>query len=236
MNIGDKVFVINWMKRYTSFTKWDCDLQQRVPVFPWNFPVSSLHYPECSERYERLPNYTKKGTINKKEPTIRGRAIFKEFEYEVVDKIIHPSNGRTILLLSSTNESINALKTWVQIEEDGVSFLKPDDFEKKRVSDLLSSYLGKLSQDDLTKNFIESLPPEIFSYLYDKNDNVLFGSSTVKGLVSYKYIDKKYSKEPYHLWCGWEIKYDGKGNKKLKGKDLVEWDELKKLFPHMKFE
>ena len=68
----------------------------------------------------------------------------------------------------------------------------------------------------------KNVPKEITSVFYDENDNVLFGNTMIKGLVSYYYLDSKYSTDdkPIYLYCS--IEYNGEGNSTCPNPELIK--------------
>ena len=111
------------------------------------------------------------------------------------------------------------MKCYIIIEESGVSELNPEQFADKQFNALIQANLKKWDRNTIIK---KDVPKEIISVFYDSNDNVLFGSSMVKGLVSYNYIDSKFSSDgkPIYLHCS--ISYDGKGNSGVENKELIK--------------
>jgi len=65
------------------------------------------------------------------------------------------------------------------------------------------------------KDFCHTLPKEHIGIIYDKDDNVLMGSSMGKGKVMYRYIKPEFVVQNKPIYIGWEVAYDGIGNKDL---------------------
>lgn len=90
---------------------------------------------------------------------------------------------------------------------------------------LIESNLGKWNRDTMVK---DKVPKEIISTFYDKNDNVLFGSCMTKGLVSYNYLEGKFSTDGNPIYLNCSILYDGKGNECCPDKSRIrKFDEIK---------
>ena len=104
-------------------------------------------------------------------------------------------------------------------EESRVSELTPEQYADKQFNALIEANLGKWNRETLIK---KDIPEEIVSRFYDKDDNVLFGSSFVKGLVSYEYLDGKFSTDGKHIFICSSVLYDGKGNEKCPNPELIK--------------
>lgn len=89
----------------------------------------------------------------------------------------------------------------------------------KQVNAIIEANLGKWDRNTLIR---KDVPKEIISRFYDKDDNVLFGSTRTKGLVSYEYIEGKFSKDGKPIFIGSSILYDGKGNSNCPNPELIK--------------
>ena len=82
----------------------------------------------------------------------------------------------------------------------------------------------------------EESPKDIQKIVYDKDDNVLFGSSMTKGKVKYTYVPAEYMEEGVDFIVTVGIDYDGKGNKNLpKDAEMMHFDDLHKRFTTNQF-
>lgn len=96
----------------------------------------------------------------------------------------------------------------------------------------ITEHLGKYTREDLNeKVIISKLPKEIISIVYDKDDNVLFGSHKIKGKVSYHYLDGKFTKNGNPLFLHSEVLYDGIGNSDLPENTItMNFKDIKAMF------
>ena len=95
--------------------------------------------------------------------------------------------------------------------------------------------LDKLVEDNLNKWDRKTInkkdvPKEIISVFYDADDNVLFGSRYIKGLVSYSYLEGKFSTDGKSIYLYSSIKYDGKGNSNCPNPELIKTFEYIKSY------
>lgn len=88
----------------------------------------------------------------------------------------------------------------------------------KETHKIFKHNLGKWNRDDIDKN---KVPKEIISVFYDSNDDVLFGSTITKGIVSYHYIESKFSIDNHPIFLYSSITY-GKGNKECPNPKLIK--------------
>jgi hypothetical protein len=83
---------------------------------------------------------------------------------------------------------------------------------------------------------IKAFPENLLKKVFDKDDNVLFGSNYTKGKVSYNYIPAEYMTTGRPFIIHTSILYDGKGNKDLPKDSLImTYKELKTMFPDNEF-
>jgi hypothetical protein len=236
MIVGDKVYVCNWGQTYSDITKYENG--ERVNIFPFKTKIPDYTSTNFHYKFNYEPNLTLKGTINKREPKklVSKEAVYKQYKYEVLEIVQHPSRPKVnLLLISSLHTDIDCLKCYVVIEESGVTKLTLEEFTNNKFNALINAHLGKYSKKDLTRDVVNSLPEEIVSRIYDKDDNVLFGSSVVKGKVYYNYLDGKYTVDGVPLFLHSSISYDGKGNSDLpKDSVIMDFSEIKAMFPHNK--
>lgn len=228
MKIGDKVYVSNWLQRYLSVYTWVDGKEQLV--FPWTKEIPKYSDYQFFIKVITEPNLTLKGTVNKKEPTkvIDRIPIYKNFEYTIEEIVSHPTSGNNVCLLSSKEGC------WVQMSEKGLSTLTPEDQEKikhleteKRLQALAKDNLGKWTVETAKH---DTVPEELIKTLYDTNQNVLFGSTMTKGIVTYTYLPKDYTVNGNDLYLGGSVNYNGEGCD-LTGKETTTWEKLKKRFP-----
>lgn len=244
--IGDKVYVVNWGKHYSKITEWNSKTSKRENIFPVKTELPDYCGIEYHWEYKYKPNLTLKGTVNKREPKklVEKIPTYKNYKWEVLEIFKHPKAGKlyydldqytqeqldnwkdysryteeNLLLLASTHTDKDWMKCYIVIEESGVSELTPEQYNNNEFNAFIEANLGKWNRNTLVK---KDIPKEIISRFYDKDDNVLFGSSIVKGLVSYEYLDGKFSKDGKHIFLCSSILYDGKGNSACPNPELIK--------------
>lgn len=111
--------------------------------------------------------------------------------------------------------------------------LTPEQHADKEFNALKEAHKARYSVSDRKNGEVKGFPKEFIKSIYDTNDNVLFGSSYVKGKVHYDYMDGYYTKDgiPFIISVG--IKYDGKGNSDLP-EDAIKmpFSQLPHMFPN----
>lgn len=235
MQVGDKVFVVNWGKCYSTMYKWEDG--ERKTLFGWETPIPDYSSIDFHWQTEYEPNLTLKGTVNKREPRkIKNRfPIYKEYKYEIMEMKQHPSQpDKTVCLIAATHPEHAWSRCFVQIGIDGLSYLTPEQFADKEYNALKEFHKGRYSVEGPYP--FKELPEEFLKKIYDTDDNVLFGSHYIKGKVYYQYIDGFFMKDgvPYILSSG--ILYDGVGNSDLpEGTLIMAFEDLPKMFPNNKF-
>lgn len=237
MNIGDKVYVVNWNKHYSKLTKWIDG--KEVNLFPIKTELPRYCGIDHHWEYKYEPNLTLKGTVNKREPKklVSKTPVYKNYKWEILQIFKHPKAGEwfyperddkedygkytedNLLLLASTHTDKDWMKCYIVIEESGVSNLTPQQFADQEFNAFIQANLNKWNRNTLVK---KDIPKEIISVFYDQNDNVLFGSSRVKGLVSYEYLEGKFSTDGKCIYLGATILYDGQGNQKCPNPKLIK--------------
>jgi len=236
IEIGDKVFVINWNKIYSCFNHYIDN--ERISVFGWKTQIPNYSGIEHHWKFEYEPNLTLKGTVNKREPKkLKSKTpVYKDYKYEVLEIIQHPNHPEVnICLLSSTHTNKEWIKCYVQVSEDALSFLTPEQFADEQFNALKEFHKGKYAIEGPIP--FKELPEQFISKVYDVDDNVLFGSRYIKGKVSYNYIDGFFTKDGIPIIMNASIDYDGIGNVDLpEGSILMQFDNLHKMFPNNKFE
>jgi len=87
-----------------------------------------------------------------------------------------------------------------------------------------------------TTDNANTCPADKLKKVYDKDDNVLFGSRMTKGKVSYNYVPAELMTTGRPFIVNSSISYDGKGNKDLP-KDVIlkDFSELPEMFPDNTF-
>lgn len=234
MNVGDKVYVVNWGKHYSQITRRNSETKEIENIFP----IQTKLPPYCGIshhwKYVYEPNLTLKGTVNKREPKklVEKIPVYKDYKWEVLEIFKHPETGKSgyteenLLLLASTHTDKNHMKCYIIIEEGGVSLLTPEQYKDANFKAFIQANLKKYD-----KTNFKDAPDEIISVYYDKDDNVLFGSCMVKGLVSYRYLESRFTKDEKPLYIGWEITY-GKSLEDVPEEDkhkIKPFAEVKKL-------
>ena len=86
-------------------------------------------------------------------------------------------------------------------------------------------------------NNSKDFPKDLLKKVYDKNDNVLFGSNMTKGKVYYQNIDKIFTKNNIPIIVNSGCTYDGIGNKDLPpDTEFTTYEELKLVFTENQFQ
>lgn len=253
-NIGDKVFVVNWDAQYSQIASsqgvfWKDD--ERVAQY------SGVDFFNRTIRQE----LTAAGKPWKKPynaPVIRREYPWKNFKWEVVDFKPHPSYGEFlyeehhrkvygygkydtpyVYLLKSLDHSAHGFNESFpcvcEIGEEGLSLLTPEQYADAQFNALKDSHIAQWSSARANKEK-DKFPEELLKKVYDKDDNVLFGSSVVKGKVYYTYIPGEYmdTGRPYIIFTG--ISYDGKGNADLpKDALIMPFKKLPEMFTENQF-
>jgi len=222
MKVGDYVYVIDWGKHYSKLTRWVDGKRENIFPVKVEIPQYSgidFHW-ECI--YE--PNLTLKGTVNKREPTklVSRKPIYKNYKWKIVEQFVHPTyTDRNLLLLVAFNSKKGDCYT--VIEEAGVSELTPEQYADNQFNAVITANLGKWDRKKLlTMNDKKAIPAEILSVFYDKNDNVLFGSNYTKGLVTYNYLEGKFSTDGKPIYISCSVSYDGRGNDNCPNPELIK--------------
>lgn len=244
MNIKDLVYVVDWGKHYSNLRSFKDGIGKDIFSFKTELPP----YCGIEHHWEFVyePNLTLKGTVNKREPKklINKIPKYKDYKWEILEIFKHPKAGKlhydldqytqeqldhwkdysryteeNLLLLASTHTDKDWMKCYIVIEETGVSTLTPEQYADNKFNAFIEANLGKW---DRSKSVLSTIPKEIKSCFYDENDNVLFGSRMVKGLVSYYYLDAKFTIDKKPIYLGCSVLYDGKGNSALEDKSLIK--------------
>jgi hypothetical protein len=240
MKVGDKVFVIDWGKHYSKITKWNQETQTNDNIF--SIKTVLPNYCGINHFWDFIyePNLTLKGTVNKREPKklVEKIPVYKHFKCEILEIFKHPKAGEyyyseedrvrwgegkysedNLLLLASTHKEQPWMKCYIIISELGVSTLTPEQYANDKFNAFIEGNLGKWDRNNIKK---DSIPKEIISTFYDENDNVLFGSQMAKGLVSYSYLEGKYSVDGKHIYIGNCVVYGGGGNSECPNPELIK--------------
>lgn len=240
-NIGDRVFVINWGNQYTQIGSsrgvfWKDD--SRID------PYSGVDFFQKIIR-EPLTKAGKPGKRPYDAPIIRREYPWRNFKWEILDFMAYPKydkqeyNTPYVYLLKSIDHAQYGFSLdfpcTCEIGEQGLSFLTLEQYKDNEFNSLKEAHLGQWSIERMIKEG-NTFPTELLKKVYDTDDNVLFGSSIVKGKVYYTYIAAEYTTtgNPYIINVG--IDYDGKGNKDLpKDTILIPYHNLPTMFPDNKF-
>lgn len=243
MTIGDMVYVVDWGKHYSTIDKFFDG--KRVNIFPIKTKLPDYCGIDYHWKHVYEPNLTQKGTVNKREPKklVEKIPVYKNYKWEIIEVFKHPQAGEfyyddeqrkrwndyskypteDIFLLASTHTDKDWMKCYIVISCDGVSKLTPEQYADQQFNALIESNLNKWVDEEARRAYdANKIPKEILSVFYDENDRVLFGSSVVRGLVSYHYIDAKFTVENKHIYLGTSILYDGKGNAKCPNPELIK--------------
>lgn len=231
MSIGDKVFVSDWGKQYSTFYKWIKG--KRITVWEWKSHIPDYSDTSFHWKYIYEPNLTLKGTVNKREPKklASKEAVFKSFEYTIEEVIIKEDSTKIYLLSSSEG-------CWIQIGEGGLSTLTVEEQEKVKHLEK-ERYLQALAVQNLNKWDIETanintFPKELLKYLYDTNQVTQFGAGTTLAIIKYPYISKEYTVKGNDICLGWEQSYNGVGCD-LSDKETISWHQMRQRFPEQNF-
>lgn len=218
MNIKDKVFVKNWVNIYTNFTKWDYAVNNRVFVFPWTTKLPSF-IKQSNDIVVTTPKLTQKGIPFKNGDTVEVSRTqsHKEYEYTILEIINHPNNGKLICLISSNHTDKDWNKVYAQVSTENLTSIT-DNLGKWKIG------------DDFKNNF----PKELFDVYYDTQQNVLFGSTMSKGIVTYYIVPKEYTVDNIAIYYGSSILYNHE-ECNLKDKKTTNWEILKAMCTNQKF-
>lgn len=221
MQVGDKVYVIDWGKQYSSIFHFEDG--EKKKVFPFVTDIPDYSEIQFHWHYEYEPNLTLKGTVNKRDPRklVSKTPIYKEFKYEILEILQHPEKDIKVCLIKSVQGC------YVTIAESGLSVMTPQEFEDKEFNALINYHLGRWTPDTIDR---KNTPKEIVNAVYDTNDNVLFGSNMVKGKVAYNYVEGRFSTDGKPIYLGCTISYDGTGNSDLpEGTVIMKFQDIQKM-------
>jgi hypothetical protein len=86
------------------------------------------------------------------------------------------------------------------------------------------------------KENAKTCPHNLLKIVYDKDDNVLFGSRKIKGRVEYNYVPAELMENGNPYIISSSISYDGKGNINLpQDAKIMSFNELPAMFPDNEF-
>ena len=226
------VYVVDWGKHYSQIHKWNDETHKRELLFPIKTELPDYCGIDYHWKYIYEPNLTLKGTVNKREPKklVSKIPAYKNYKWEIIEIFKHPEAEKyteeNLLLLASTHTDKSWMKCYIIIAESGISELTPEQYKDQQFNAFVEANLGKWDRKTLNRN---DIPKEIISRFYDENDRVLFGSSVVKGLVSYEYLESKFSTDGKPIFICSSISYDGEGNDKCPNPELIKpFDWIKK--------
>ena len=223
IDISSKVFVTNWGKEYSHNETTKGWFSTEIPQYSDKQFFWKIEYEEL----------TKAGKPFKRKwdrPVKSRTPQWNNFKYEVVEIVSHPESQELICLLSSEEGC------WVIIGIDGVSYLTPEQYADAKFEALKEYHKGKWTVDMRSKAQKE-FPESLIGIVYDKNDNVLFGSSYTKGKVQYNYIPSEYMNTGRPFIISVSVTYDGKGNSDLPDNSLfMDYCDLPKMFPDNEFQ
>lgn len=244
------VYVVDWNKEYGPITKYNDNTGKREPIFTINTKIPE--YSGTDFHWEYIYKNDNSRKIDKKIPK------FKNYKWEILERFKHPKAGqyiysekeRTInnwpdykypeedlLVLASTHTKVDYLRCYIIISENGVSSLTPEQFADQQFNVMVESNLAKWNRKEINKENIKQIPKDIISVFYDKDDRVLIGSNVTRGLVSYYYLDGKFSSDGKPIFLYNSISYNGKGNlecpdpNKIKTHKFIN-DYFKIQWPH----
>ncbi len=220
MKVGEKVYVKDWGKIYTgSFS-----------IFNWKTKIPDYSTITFHIKTITKPKLTKKGVPYKNgdREFVKRVYEYKSYRYTILE-IVQKEDTQVCLIAS--NEGC-----YVQIGIDGLIKMNPEDFDKVKhleseleLQTLAFENLGKWTYENATK-----FPKQLVKYLYDRNQNTLFGSNTTTAIIRYPYIHKDYTVLGNNICLGWEQDFNGKGCD-LSDKETITWEELPEMFPENRF-
>jgi hypothetical protein len=239
LQIEDKVYVSNWMQRYSYFRKWNYETNASENIFPWKTELPK-YINESNDTVVRTPKVTQKGLPFKNGETIEvsREQTHKSYEYTIRETITHHINTDvTVALISSNHTEQEWSKVWAQINIKALTSLTLEEQEslkhlqeKKHLQALAKNNLNKWRLEDNLKEF----PKELLLTLYDENQNVQFGSGMTKGIVTYNIIPKEYTINRIPLYLSSSVVYNGDGCELL-DKLTTSWIKLRGLCTEQKF-
>ena len=249
MKVGDKVFVINWGRQYSKTGGGN-------GVFDWNIKIpkyssTSFFNKHIQEEIMKVDGKPFKRPQFKTKETIRE---WKNFKYEVLEMMKHPKAGQytqneewrarnpTSEWANDKYEDVNICLIaspegcYVEIAEEGLSFLTPEQYADNQFNAVKEFHKRKYTVRDRDRGEVKGFPKELIKSVYDVDDNVLFGSSYVKGKVGYNYMEGEYTKDGIPFIISVSVSYDGKGNLDLpEGSLIMPYRDLHKMFPNNEF-
>jgi len=237
MEIGDKVYVNNWMAIYSEFYRFVNG--EKELIFKWKTELPQYYSTNFFVKKKYKPKLTLKGEPykNGEKILIYNELVYSNFEYNIVESIKHPNDNNIIYLLESTTRGMFGHGCFVQIGEKGLTTMTVKEQKKvahleseKRLQALAKDNLGKWKITDDFKQF----PKELIKILYDREQRTQFGSGMTRAIIKHKYIAKDYTVNGNDLYMGWKQNYNGKGCD-LTGKDTIQWSEMAKRFPENEF-
>lgn len=238
-DIGEQVYVIDWGRIYTTGEKFDHEKQEWKNLFDFkrrvkNFYCKPIHF----VRYTHRPKLTKKGTPYKNGAQVMTGAlsIYEDWMYEVVERCVHPNRKDKIYLIQPVLKKHKDMGALFQVNENALSKHCPEEYERLSNEEFESQHLNRYTPEDFyDSEFAKSFPERLTEKIYDKDQNVLFGSKMTKGIVYYVYVPAKFMKtgRDYILSSG--ITYNGVGCD-LSDVRSAHYHELKELFPDNSFE
>jgi len=234
MKIGDKVFVTNWMKIYSTFRKWNNNINERVSVFPWKIKLPD-YILQSNDTVVRTARLTLQGKPFKNGETVEISRVesHKDYEYTIIHHLVNVENrSEVVYLLSSNHVKTHWNKVYVQISREGITHMTPQ--EQKQVAHLQNTArLQALAKDnigkwEITSNFKDNFPKELITVYYDSNQNVQFGAGMTKGIVTYEVIPKEYTVDNISIHVCTGVYYNGEGCD-LTDKKIINWVELREM-------
>lgn len=241
MNISPKyVFVVDWTKQYSTLIRWNNGVKENIFPFKTQIPDYSSVDHHWTHVYE--PNLTLKGTVNKRDPRrlVEKIPTYKSYKWEILEIFKHPKAGEyyytkeeqikhnwpdtkytteDLYLLASSHTDKDWMKCYIVIGASGVSELTPEQYKDKQFNAFIGLNLNKWNRENIER---KDVPKELISCFYDQQDTVLFGAHTTKGLVSYLYLEGRFSADSKPIYLGCTVSYDGEGNKKCPNPELIK--------------
>jgi len=225
--VGDKVFVSEWGKQYSSLFKYDSN-NTKVKVFNWKSNISDNYTNNTAFHWKReyTPKLTLKGKAyaNGDKIMVSETALYLHYKFEILEIITHSPGDKIIYLLSSDEGLI------VQIGEGGISTLTPEQYKDEMFNSFIAGNLKKWSIDDDLKQ----VPEQIITKYYDNNGLALFGTVRVNSSIKYKVINGRFTKDGVAICIGTSCLYDG-GEEANKANNFITWEKLKNMCTNQKF-
>jgi hypothetical protein len=219
LDINDDVFVVDWGKQYTGNI-----IKELFSTFIPQYSGTDFFW---KIEYQEL---TQAGTPFKRRsqrPVKSRTKQWENFKYKIIEIVSYEDD---FICLIVSKEGCH-----VTIGIEGLSYLTPQQYADEKFNALKESHRRKWDIN-MSREELKQFPEKLLETVYDKNDNVLFGSGMTKGKVQYQYIPGDYTKTGNPFIICVSVLYDGKGNSDLpEGSLIKDYNELPAMFPDNQF-